>query len=222
MLLSLFSSRLDPLIAVSNVLASRALCRGLLWSLLIVLATFFLGRFFRQPEIGIEARQAAHRIQPLQPRQTAKYYILIVVLVAALFGTGLVGWFEVLAGLAAGVAVLPRICAATSFAAERNDRRIRPPGARDESDFMVRCIRCGECMKVCPGNALHPSFSEAGVEALWTPVLVARIGYCEPSCTLCSQACPTGAIGEITPKSKAWAVGVSDESKPIGMGTAFL
>jgi len=76
-------------------------------------------------------------------------------------------------------------------------------------------------MKVCPNNALQPAVSEAGLEGLWTPVLVPRIGYCEPSCVLCSQVCPPGAIWEITPKEKAWVVGVNSESKPIRIGTAF-
>ena len=35
--------------------------------------------------------------------------------------------------------------------------------------FLSRCIRCGECMKVCPNNALHPTLDEAGLEGLWTP-----------------------------------------------------
>ena len=38
--------RLDPLVAVSNALAAHALYRGLLWSLLILIPTLFLGRFF--------------------------------------------------------------------------------------------------------------------------------------------------------------------------------
>ena len=57
-------------------------------------------------------------------------------------------------------------------------------------------------MKVCPNNAMHPTLTEAGLEGMWTPTLVPRIGYCEPSCVLCSEVCPTGAIWQITPKRK--------------------
>ncbi len=78
-------------------------------------------------------------------------------------------------------------------------------------------------MKVCPNNALHPAFSEAGWEGIWTPVLVPRVGYCEPSCTLCGQVCPTGAIWEFTSQEKGWAVPSrpTAETRPIRLGTAF-
>ena len=116
-----------------------------------------------------------------------------------------------------------RCCARTTgLAAEPHERLIRPPGRLDEADFLARCIRCGECMKVCPNNALHPALTEAGLEGLWTPVLVPRIGYCEPSCTLCGQVCPTGAIWEIHSEGEGVGSGVSRPGcEPIRMGTAF-
>ena len=36
----------DPLVAAANAIATHALYRGLLWSLVILLPTLFLGRFF--------------------------------------------------------------------------------------------------------------------------------------------------------------------------------
>ncbi|MGC8791881.1 MAG: 4Fe-4S binding protein [Bryobacteraceae bacterium] len=130
---------------------------------------------------------------------------------------------HVVAGLAAGAAAVPLMRASTGVTASASERRIRPPGALAEEDFLARCIRCGQCMKVCPNNALHPALAEAGLEGLWTPVLVPRIGYCETSCVLCSQVCPTGAIWEITPREKGWSVaGPQHVSKPIRLGTAFV
>lgn len=128
---------------------------------------------------------------------------------------------KVLTGLAAGAALVPVMRSTPGFAAERHERLLRPPGALDEEFFLSRCIRCGECMKVCPNNALQPAFTEAGIEGLWTPILVPRLGYCETSCVLCSQVCPTGAIWEITAKEKGWSVDVGSGSKPIRLGTAF-
>ena len=74
------------------------------------------------------------------------------------------------------------------------DDVIRPPGALAETDFLAACVRCGECMKVCINNALQPLFMEKGMEGLFTPNLVPRLGYCEFNCTLCAQVCPTNAL----------------------------
>jgi polyferredoxin len=79
---------------------------------------------------------------------------------------------------------------------------IRPPGVNDEDAFLAKCIRCGECMKVCLKNALHPALMEGGLEGLWTPKLVPRAGYCEYNCTLCGNVCPSGAIPKLSLEEK--------------------
>jgi len=400
--------QLDPLVAISNALASHALYRGLLWSLVILIPTMFVGRFFCGwicplgtihhcfSAFKSERKRGKQLIESNRYKrwQTTKYYLLVASLVAAMFGTGLVGWLDpfsllvrsvglsilpatdytlraslgvlehsryasvqtigsvlhfifgllllsfkqpyfrlgiwlglifvllvalnfrvtrfwcralcplgallgivsrwsvlglvksaehcndcnrcllrcqggddpiggvpwhqpechlclncvdecpehalkfrffppqkavgtnlqrrkVLTGLAAGAVLVPLARSTPGFATERHERLLRPPGALDEEYFLARCIRCGECMKVCPNNALHPAFAEAGIEGLWTPVLVPRIGYCEASCVLCSQVCPTGAIWEITAKEKGWSVDVGRTDKPVRLGTAF-
>ena len=73
-------------------------------------------------------------------------------------------------------------------------RRIRPPGAVPEPLFLARCLRCGQCMKVCLTNGLQPATDQAGFAGIWTPVLVPRQGPCERHCNLCGQVCPTQAI----------------------------
>jgi ferredoxin len=78
------------------------------------------------------------------------------------------------------------------------DVLIRPPGARDETAFLSRCVRCSECMMVCPTGGLQPDLWTGGIEGIYSPVLVPRIGYCEYRCTLCGQVCPTQAIQELT------------------------
>jgi polyferredoxin len=133
-----------------------------------------------------------------------------------------VGRRRTLTGLAAGAAAVPLLRANTGMGKSRHERLLRPPGSLDEPDFLSRCIRCGECMKVCPNNSLHPTLTEAGLEGLWTPTLVPRIGYCEPSCVLCSEVCPTGAIWQLTPKEKGWVVGVgAPQAQPVRLGLAF-
>lgn len=129
---------------------------------------------------------------------------------------------RLLTGVAAGAALVPLLRSTTGLKVEADSRLIRPPGALDELHFLERCIRCGECMKVCPNNALHPTLAEGGLEALWTPVLVPRVGYCEPNCVLCGQVCPTGAIWEITEAQKLGKPqGTPGADGPIRIGTAF-
>src|SRR3990172_4852978 len=79
---------------------------------------------------------------------------------------------------------------------------IRPPGAVDEENFVALCIRCGECMKVCKTNGLHPVLLEAGIEGVWTPKLIPRIGYCDYGCVLCTRVCPSGAIRRLPLEEK--------------------
>ena len=101
---------------------------------------------------------------------------------------------------ALGLAVVPLFRISTSSRAP--ERLIRPPGALPEPRFLAACVKCGECMKVCPTNALQPALHQAGPEGLWTPVVVPRIGYCEYYCSLCTQVCPTGALKELTVREK--------------------
>jgi polyferredoxin len=125
---------------------------------------------------------------------------------------------KVIASVVGGVVLVPLFRAGDTFEISRSELLIRPPGSQPEEDFIGRCIRCGQCMRVCPNNALHPTLSESGFEGLWTPYLIARIGYCEPTCTLCGQVCPTGAIRRMTLQQK---VGDKD-TPPNRIGTAFI
>jgi len=87
---------------------------------------------------------------------------------------------------------------------------IRPPGSVDEDEFLSLCIRCGECMKVCKTNGLHPVLLEAGTEGIWTPKLIPRIGYCDYGCVLCTRVCPSGAIKRLPLEEKQWiAIGTA-------------
>lgn len=117
---------------------------------------------------------------------------------------------------AAGLVAIPAVRATGAFGPNFDAKRIRPPGSVDELEFLDRCIRCGECMKVCPNNAIHPALGEAGIEGLWTPIMIPRIGYCEQSCVLCGQVCPTGAIRKFSEKERR-----GDGQPPIKVGTAF-
>jgi MauM/NapG family ferredoxin protein len=107
---------------------------------------------------------------------------------------------QVLAGLGAGVAVAS--LASVEAAQERTPAHlIRPPGAR-LTDFESLCVRCGECVRVCPTQGLQPSLFEGGVFNAMTPRLVPRLGYCSFSCAACGEVCPTGAVPRLPLEEK--------------------
>jgi MauM/NapG family ferredoxin protein len=88
--------------------------------------------------------------------------------------------------------------------------RLRPPGALPEAEFVQRCIRCGNCMKVCPTNVLTPSPIGLGLDGAWSPILDLRRGYCEYECNLCGRVCPTGAIRSLPlTKKKKTKIGLA-------------
>ena len=87
-----------------------------------------------------------------------------------------------------------------------NPWRIRPPGVIDEDAFLSTCLRCSQCMKICPTTALQPALIEAGLAGLWTPLVVPRVGYCDYGCTACGQVCPSGAIPLLALEEKRLSV----------------
>jgi ferredoxin len=88
---------------------------------------------------------------------------------------------------------------------------IRPPGVT-EADFLSLCVRCGDCFRICPTNALQPSLFEGGISGFWTPFLVPRIGYCDYTCNACGQICPVQAIPPLS----------LDEKRLAKIGSAYI
>jgi len=103
-----------------------------------------------------------------------------------------------------------------------NEKAIRPPGSVAEPEFLERCIKCDQCINVCPTNVLQPStLDEGGLEGLWTPVMDFAVGFCQYNCTLCSEVCPTGAIQK-TSLPKKLGMDEFAEQGPVRVGTAFF
>ncbi|MCK5099393.1 MAG: 4Fe-4S binding protein, partial [Desulfobacteraceae bacterium] len=82
---------------------------------------------------------------------------------------------------------------------------VRPPGAVLETNFLSRCVRCGECMTACPTNTLQPIWLTAGFPALFSPAITPRRGFCDPTCHECGKVCPTDAIRPIEKSDRIWA-----------------
>ena len=100
---------------------------------------------------------------------------------------------------------------------------IRPPGALAEPDFLARCLKCGQCMRICPTNIIQPAGLESGLEGLWSPILNFRIGTsgCQLNCIACSHICPSAAIRPITLEEKLGRKEYA-QAGPIRLGTAFV
>ena len=103
-----------------------------------------------------------------------------------------------------------------------HEKAIRPPGSVAEPEFLERCIKCDQCINVCPTNVLQPStLEQAGLEGLWTPVMDFSVGFCQLNCTLCSEVCPTGAIQK-TPLARKLGLDEYADQGPVRVGTAFF
>ena len=101
------------------------------------------------------------------------------------------------AGLAVGIAAasmlgfVPIVGGASS--------RLRPPGAvkhlLDEQEFFAACIKCGQCVQVCPVEAIKLADIADGM-GIGVPYIDARAQACDFSCDglQCVLACPTGAL----------------------------
>jgi formate hydrogenlyase subunit 6/NADH:ubiquinone oxidoreductase subunit I len=99
-------------------------------------------------------------------------------------------------------------------AKQETNPQFRPPGAlRPDDEFQAACIRCGECMKVCPTNALHPSGIENGIGGLWTPTFRFNVGYCDYFCALRREDVEAGAAA-------GGAAAETKSSGPAGAGGA--
>jgi polyferredoxin len=122
-----------------------------------------------------------------------------------------------------GAVAVPMIRLQGNLAANWNPQLVRPPGALAEQEFLSRCIKCGQCMRICPTNVIQPAGFVSGVEGLWTPVLNFRIGTsgCQYNCIACGNLCPTAAIRPLSLDERLGRSRYADQG-PIKIGTAFV
>jgi len=98
-----------------------------------------------------------------------------------------------------GVGVLGATLAGLIPLVGQANARLRPPGAiKDrlaEQEFLAACIKCGQCVQVCPVEAILLADLADGV-GIGTPYIQARDQACDFSCDglQCVLACPTGAL----------------------------
>jgi ferredoxin-type protein NapG len=97
----------------------------------------------------------------------------------------------------------------------RKDRLLlRPPGALDEDIFLASCIKCGQCLQVCPPQVIKLAGIRQGF-GIGTPYIVPREGGCILCSGLpCVLACPTGALAHELSLGKDAEMGLAVISGP--------
>lgn len=95
-------------------------------------------------------------------------------------------------------------------------QRLRPPGALDEHDFLASCIKCGQCVQVCPVQAIKLADLVDGF-GVGVPYIDAREQACDFSCDAvqCILACPTGSLTYKKPEFLGVREGAGLAAKPI-------
>jgi len=93
--------------------------------------------------------------------------------------------------------------------------RLRPPGAQLENDFLASCIKCGQCVQVCPVEAISLADILDGF-GVGTPHIDARAQACDFSCDglQCVLACPTGALTHEINYPHQVSIGVARLDRP--------
>lgn len=74
-------------------------------------------------------------------------------------------------------------------------RFLRPPGARPETEFLARCLQCGQCAQVCIFDCIdmHTGFNPF---LSGTPRIDPRQAPCH-LCMRCSGICPSDALEDV-------------------------
>lgn len=102
--------------------------------------------------------------------------------------------------LAGGVALSPYLLS--------DETRLRPPGAIDEDEFLAMCIKCGQCLQVCPYHSIKLADFGKG-HGVGTPYIEARERGCYAcSAVPCVLACPSGALDHRCEKPEDIKMGI--------------
>lgn len=89
------------------------------------------------------------------------------------------------------------------------ENRLRPPGAVDEKKFLALCIKCGQCLQVCPYHSIKLADFITG-HGVGTPYIDANERGCWAcSAVPCVLACPSGALDHHCEKPEDIKMGIA-------------
>lgn len=89
------------------------------------------------------------------------------------------------------------------------ENRLRPPGAVDEKRFLALCIKCGQCLQVCPYHSIKLADVGKG-HGLGTPYIDANERGCYAcEAVPCVLACPSGALDHHIEKATDIKMGIA-------------
>jgi len=94
-------------------------------------------------------------------------------------------------------------------------KRLRPPGALPERAFLGACIKCGQCVQVCPVQAPKLADLSDGL-GTGSPYLDPRMQACDFSCDAlsCILACPTEALSHVVQTKEEVRAGFARLARP--------
>ena len=88
---------------------------------------------------------------------------------------------------------------------------ITPPGSVSIERFKDLCIGCHLCVVKCPLFLLKPAGLQYGFDYMLKPYMSYETKYCDYTCVICSQVCPTDAIKPISvEKKKVIQIGIAE------------